>query len=76
MWNTVYGDNALKNKSIFKWIKRFNESRENYKDYARPELPSISTNDKNIDRVASYALLDWQMTVWIIANYRLYDIHV
>lgn len=28
MFNTVYKDNALKKTSIFKWIERLNESRE------------------------------------------------
>lgn len=40
MFNTAYGDNALRNMSIFKWIKRLNEVHKDCKDNERPEYPS------------------------------------
>lgn len=33
MFNTAYGDNALRRKTtILEWIKRFNEGHEDYKE--------------------------------------------
>ncbi|KAF2889957.1 hypothetical protein ILUMI_16215 [Ignelater luminosus] len=44
--SAVYGDNALKKTTLFKWIKRFIEDREDCKDDARPGRPSTSSVDE------------------------------
>jgi len=68
MLNTVYGDDALKKTALFKWIKRFQEGREDCKDDTRPGRPSTTCNDLNIDRVQSLVLSDRRMTILMLAD--------
>lgn len=49
MLSTVYGDNALKKTSFFKWINRFNEIHENCNDDVRPRHSLTSAEDNIID---------------------------
>lgn len=66
--STVYGDNALNKKVLFKWIKCFCESREDCKDNVRPGNPSATFGDQNIKRVWSLLLFDQKMTVQMLAD--------
>jgi len=41
----VYGDNAMSDGMIRKWVRTFNEGRENVKDEARSGRPSLVNDD-------------------------------
>ena len=53
MLQQVYGVCALKERTVFKWVQRFQEGREDPKDNARSGCPSTSSGNENIDRVHS-----------------------
>ena len=42
MLQQVYGEGALKERTVFKWVQRFREGREDPKDDARSGRPSTS----------------------------------
>jgi len=50
---TVYEDNILKKTAIFKWIKHFNEGREDFKDDARSGCPPTSRNKRADQKLKS-----------------------
>jgi len=68
MLQQVYGECALKERTVFKWVQRFWEGREDPKDDARSGRPSISSSNENIDRVRSLVLNDRRLTVRMIAE--------
>jgi len=68
MLQQVYGECALKEKTVFKWAQRFREGREDPKDNARSGRPSTSSGNENIDRVRSLMLSDRRLTVRMIAE--------
>jgi len=68
MLQQVYGEDALKERTVFKWVQRFRESREDPKDDARSGRPSTSIGNENIDRVCSVVLSDRRLTVRMIAE--------
>jgi transposase len=51
MLQQVYGECALKERTLFKWVQHFRESREDPKDDARSRRPSTSSGNESIDRV-------------------------
>ena len=59
---------ALKETTVFKWLQRFREGREDPKDYARSGRPSTSRVKENIDRVRPLVLSDCRLTVTMIAE--------
>jgi len=44
----VYGDNAVKKTTVYKWVKRFSEGREIVTDEERSRLPATSRTEENI----------------------------
>jgi len=68
MSQRYYGECALKEITVFKWVKRFREGREDLKDDARSGRPSTSRGNQNIDRVRPLVLSDCQVTVRTIAE--------
>jgi len=46
----VYGDNAMSDGMVRKWVRMFNEGRENVRDEARSGRPS-SVNDDLVRKV-------------------------
>jgi len=68
MLQQVYGECALKERTVFKWVQRFQEGREDPKDDARSGRPSTSSGNENIDCVRSLMLSDCRLTVRIIAE--------
>jgi len=38
----VYGDSAMKNSAVYKWLKRFSEGRESVTDEERSGRPATS----------------------------------
>jgi len=49
MLQQVYGEYALKERTVFKWVQRFREGREDPKDDASLGRPSTSSGNENID---------------------------
>jgi len=41
----VYGDNAMSDSMVRKWVRMFNEGRENVHDEARSGRPSLVNDD-------------------------------
>jgi len=68
MLQQVYGECALKERTVFKWVQRFQEGREDAKDDARSGHPSTSSGNENIDHVRSLVLGDRRLTVRMIAE--------
>jgi len=68
MLQQVYGEDALKERTVIKWVQRFREGREDPKDDARSGCPSTSSGNKNIDCVRSLVLSDRRLTVRMIAE--------
>jgi len=68
MLQQVYGECALKERTVFKWVQCFQEGCEDPKDDARSGHPSTSSGNENIDRVRSLVLSDRRLTVKMIAE--------
>src|SRR5215475_13354796 len=68
MLQQVYGEDALKRRTVFKWVQRFREDHEDPKDDSRSGRPSTSSGNENIDRVHSLVLSDRRLTVRIKAE--------
>src|SRR5215475_9686622 len=68
MLQQVYGEDALNERTVFKWVQRFREGREDPKDDSRSGRPSTSSGKENIDRVHSIVLSDRRLTVRMIAE--------
>jgi len=68
MLQQVYGEDALKERTVFKWVQRFWEGCEDPKEDARSGRPSTSSDNENINRVHSLVLSDRRMTVRMIAE--------
>jgi transposase len=64
----VYGEVALKERTVFKWVQLFREGREVPKDDAKSGRPSTSIVNENIDRVRSVVLSDRRLTVRMVAE--------
>jgi len=68
MLQQVYGEYALKERTVLKWVQHFREGREDPKDDARSGHPSTSSGNENIDLVRSLMLSDRRLTVRMIAE--------
>ena len=66
--NTVYGDNGPKKSVVYKWIKRFQESRIECKDDHRSGRPSTSITVEKVAAVQSLLEEDRRITIDYIAN--------
>jgi hypothetical protein len=58
MLETVYGESAMKRRSVYKWVNRFKEGRESVDDNAREGRPSTSRVSENIQRVHDLVVSD------------------
>ena len=76
----VYGDNAMSDGMVRKWVRMFNERRENVHDEARSGLPSLVNDDlvhKVNERVRDdrrLAISDLSLHFPQISRTPLYDI--
>jgi len=43
----VYGDNAMKKRAVYKWVKRFSEGRESVTDEERTGRPATNRPEEN-----------------------------
>ena len=47
----VYGDNAMKKRAVYKWVKRFSEGRESVTDEERSGRPATSRTEESIEKI-------------------------
>ena len=66
--NTVYGNNGPKKSAVYKWIKRFKESRIECEDDHRSGRPSTSITEEKVAAVRSLLQEDRRITIGYIAN--------
>ena len=64
----VYGDNALKKSTTYKWITRFRSGRDVVEDDPRSGRPSTSVSEKNIDAVRNLIEEDRRITTELVAD--------
>ena len=65
---TVYKDDAPKKTCVYKWIKRFRDSREAVEDDEGCGRPTISKNNEKIDFIRNLVKEDGRLTVYQIAE--------
>ena len=76
----VYGDNAMSVSMVRKWVRMFNEGRENVHDEARSGRPSLVNDDlmRNVnERVCDdrrFTISDLSLQFPQISRTLLYDI--
>ena len=56
MLTVVFGESTMNRTQVQLWYNRFKEGRENTNDDARPDRPSTSSTDKNIEAVKKMIL--------------------
>jgi len=59
----VYGDNAMSDGMVRKWVRMFNERRENLHDEARSGRPSL-VNDDLVSKVNERVRDDRRFTIY------------
>jgi len=64
----VYGDNAMSDGMVRKWVRMFNEGRENVHDEARSGRPSL-VNDGLVRKVNERVRDDRRFTISDISLY-------
>ena len=76
----VYGDNAMSDGMVRKWVRMFNEGRENVHDEVRSGRPSLVNDDlvrKGNERVCDdrrFTISDLSLHFSQISNSLLYEI--
>ena len=76
----VYGDNAASDGTVRKWVRMFNEGRENVHDEARSGRPSLVSDDlvrKVNERVCDdrlFTISDLFLRFPHISRIQIYDI--
>jgi len=76
----VYGDNAMSDGTVRKWVRMFNEGRENVHDEARSGRPSLVSDDlvrKVNERVCDdrlFTIYDLFLRFPHISRIQIYDI--
>jgi len=58
----VFGDNTMSDGMVRKWVRMFNEGRENVHDEARSGRPSL-VNDDLVRKVNEGVHDDWRFTI-------------
>jgi predicted HTH transcriptional regulator len=59
----VYGDNAMKESAVYKWVTRFSEGRESVTDEERAGWLATSRTEENIAKVHQIVRQNHQLTV-------------
>jgi len=76
----VYGDNAMSDGMLRKWVRMFNEGRENLHDEARSGRPSLVNDDlvrkvnKRVRGDGRFTISDLSLHFPQISRTLLYDI--
>ena len=53
---------------VYDWYKRFQDGRGDVEDDERPERPSTSTTDENVEKVKEMVMNDRQITIREVAD--------
>jgi hypothetical protein len=64
----VWGENAMKNSSVFEWHRQFREGWEDVQDYPRSGQPKMQRTDANLDRIWTLVSPDRRLGVTLIAE--------
>ena len=64
----IYGDNAMKETGVYKWVKRFSEGRGSVTDEERSGRPVTSRTEENIAKVRQVLRENRRLTVRSIAE--------
>jgi len=64
----VHGDNAMKKRAVYKWVKRFSEGRESVTDEERSGRPTTNRTEENIAKVRQIVPENRRLTVGSIAG--------
>jgi len=64
----VYGDNAMKETAVYKWVKHFSEGRESVTDKERSGQPATSRTEENIAKIHQIVRENRRLTVRSIAK--------
>jgi transposase len=68
MLEIVYGESAMKRRTVYKWVDQFKEGRESVNHNAQEGHPSISRVGENIQRVHDLVMSDRRITTRIITD--------
>jgi transposase len=68
MLETVYGESAMKCRTVYKWMDQFKEGRESVDDTAREGQPSTSRVGKNIQHAHNLVISDHRITTRIVTD--------
>ena len=63
MFNTAYGDVAMKRATCFRWHKRFKNGRLSVEDDEQSGCPSTSTDDPHINEINTLVQVNRRLTV-------------
>jgi transposase len=64
----VYGDNARKKTSVYKWVKRLSEERETVTDEERSGRPATSETEETVARIRQIVRESCRLTFRRIAE--------
>jgi len=64
----VYGANAMKKTTVYRWVKRFSEGRESVTDEERSGRPTTSRAEGNIAKIRQIVRENRRLTVRSIAE--------
>ena len=64
-----YGGSALPRRSVYEWIKKFQQGRTSLKDEERSGRPSTSITDSNVEDVRAMILKNRRVTINEVANH-------
>ena len=68
MLTVAFGESTMSRTQVQLWYNRFKEGREDVNDYARPNCPSMSTTDENIEAVKKIILNNCRITIRKVAD--------
>lgn len=68
----VYGDNTLSKSTIYKWVKRFSEGREDVTDDDREGRPTTSRTKENIEKIRGIVRSNKRFSIRCIAD----EVHI
>ena len=68
MLTVAFGESNMSRRQVQLWYNRFKEGREDVNDYARPNCPSMSTTDENIEAVKKIILNNCRITIRKVAD--------
>ena len=68
MLKSVYGDNVVILKTVYKWYERFKSGNESVEDEQRSGRPSTTKTDENVQKVAKMVRSNRRLTIRELAE--------